>query len=319
MSINVQTERLLEWMSTLTLQLTSKQILKTSHTRCSHPAARLGGDRGRTHYQKGKDMNIKKAGIIALTASSLLVTPLVFAQQDDTDSTVQQTQNDSRGGPRGFGHHGFGGFFGRDGVGFGRGMGFPLRGLELGTAATITFYDGDPAAGGAVLNTLTFTYGEDSEVAFARQFEEARANAAYMKVDLSEQTRTVDLSQFSEAERAELRPRELGRMNAMSDGTTITARFYNSDPEAAGATPTETLTFTYGVSSAAGFANDFATAAESAQFVTITTSPQSYTVNLAEVQDFNRRGPRQDGFGPRFNDRDSDQDEPNQNNSDQTN
>jgi hypothetical protein len=235
-------------------------------------------------------MNIKKAGIITLTASSLLIATLILAQDSSTpDTSVQQVRDDSRGGPHG--HHGFGDEM--------RGMGFPLRGLGLGTTATITFYDGDPEAGGAVVNTLTFNYGQDSEVAFAQQFEEARANAAYMKVDLSEQTRTVDLSTVADDQRGDLRPRELGRLDRLNDGSTVTAAFYNSDPATAGTTATETLTFTYGTSSAAGFANDFATAAKTASFVTITTSPQSYTVNLADMQngpDFqDRRGPGQDG------------------------
>ena len=88
-------------------------------------------------------------------------------------------------GPRG-GQHGLGGF------GDARGMGVPLRGLTLGSTATLTFYDGDPAAGGAVLDTLTFTAGEDSEAAFAEQFEAARAPAAYLQVEVGEQTRTLD-------------------------------------------------------------------------------------------------------------------------------
>jgi hypothetical protein len=48
---------------------------------------------------------------------------------------------------------------------------------------------------------------------------------------------------------------------------------------------------------AAGFADDFANAAETAQFVTITTSPQTYTFNLAEAQRDGRgpRGPRNNG------------------------
>lgn len=237
-------------------------------------------------------MNIKKVGVIALTASSLIAATFVLAQEagaTQEDVQVQEVQRGPRGGPHG--HGGFGGF------GEMRGMGFPLRGLELGTTATITFYDGDPEAGGTVLNTLTFNYCEDSEVAFAQQFEEARANAAYMEVDLSEQTRTVDLSSIAKNERGDLRPRELGRFGALNDGSTLTATFYNGDPEAGG-TVIETLTFTYSTSSEAGFANDFATASETAAFVTITTSPQSYTVNLAEVQDFQgRRGP-DDGFGP---------------------
>jgi hypothetical protein len=239
-------------------------------------------------------MNIKKAGVIALMASSLVAGAFVLAQDagmTQEDVQVQEVQGGPRGGPHG--HHGFG-------DGEMRGMGFPVRGLELGTTATITFYDGDPEAGGAVVNTLTFNYGQDSEVAFAEQFEAARADAAYMKVDLSEQTRTVDLSTVTD-ERGDLRPRELGRLERLNDGSIVTAAFYNSDPATAGATATETLTFTYGTSSAAGFANDFATAAKTASFVTITTSPQSYTVNLADMQndpDFQgRRGPG-DGFGP---------------------
>ncbi len=263
-------------------------------------------------------MKLKKASLVLVTAWGLLAAPLVLAQQDPStpqdsgtqqDSSTQQDRDvqDLRGGSRGGpnGHDGFG-------PGFGFGRGFPLRGLSLGTTATLTFYDGDPEVGSAVLNTLTFTYGEDSEVAFAEQFEEARANAAYLKVDLSEQTRTVDLSEFAADQRGNLRPRELGRMNALNDGSTVTAAFYDTDPATAGATATETLTFTYGTSSAAGFADDFANAAETAQFVTITTSPQSYTVNLAEVRNGpgfrDRRGP--DGFGP-------DQDGPNQDDSGQ--
>lgn len=237
-------------------------------------------------------MNIKKVGVIALTASSLVAGAFVLAQDAGTTqegTQVQEVQDGPRGGPHG--HGGFGGF------GEMRGMGFPLRGLSLGTTATITFYDGDPEAGGTVLNTLTLNYGEDSEAAFAEQFEEARANAAYIKVDLSEQTRTVDLSTVADDERGDLRPREIGRFGALNDGSTLTAAFYDTDPETAGAVATETLTFTYGTSSEAGFADDFATAAETAQFVVITTSPQSYTVNLAEVQDFQgRRGPGE-GFG----------------------
>jgi hypothetical protein len=243
-----------------------------------------------TRYQKGKKMNLKKASIITLTASSLLVVPFVLAQQGS--STPDTSVQDVRGGPRG-GAHGHGGF------GEGRGMGVPLRGLGLGSTATITFYDGDPAAGGATLNSLTFTSGEDSEAAFAEQFEEAKTNAAYMQVDLSEQTRTVDLSTVADDQRGDS-SRALGMLGRLSEGSTLTAAFYATDPATAGATATQTLTFTQGSSSAAGFEGEFATATATAQFVTITTSPQSYTVNLADMQngpDFQGRGPRGD-FGP---------------------
>jgi hypothetical protein len=244
-------------------------------------------------------MKLRNVSLVLATAGTLLVAPFIAAQetaptQDTTPASVQDT--------RGLGRHGHGG------PGFGLGRGFPLRGLSLGTTATLTFYDGDPAAGGAVVETLTFTYGEDSEAAFAETFQTARANAAYLQVALSEQTRTVDLSEVATNERGDLRPRELGRMNNLNDGSTITAAFYNTDPAVASTTATQTLTFTYGVSSAAGFADDFSSSAEGAQFVTITTSPQTYTVNLADVGrgDRDQRGPGgfdndddNDGRGPR--------------------
>jgi hypothetical protein len=155
-----------------------------------------------------------------------------------------------------------------------------LHGLELGTSLTLTFYDGDPENDATVLSTLNFTYGEDSEVAFLRQLEEAKTNAAYLKIDTSEQTRTVDLADFDESQRQTLRPRELGFIASLNDATKLTTTFYDGDPAASGKVLT-TLTFTYGSSSEAGFVNEFARAATAAAFVTITTSPQTQTINLA--------------------------------------
>lgn len=162
----------------------------------------------------------------------------------------------------------------------GRGDNDILHGLELGTSLTLTFYDGDPENDATVLSTLNFTYGEDSEVTFLRQLEEAKANAAYLNIDTSEQTRTVDLADFDETERQTLRPRELGVIASLDDATTLTTTFYDGDPEANGNVLT-TLSFTYGSSSEAGFADEFAKAATTAAFVTITTSPQTQTINLA--------------------------------------
>lgn len=292
-----------------------KNNLKTFHIGCTQRLAKLSGDR-RTLFLKTtalserEEMNIKKASLITLTASSLLVVPFVLAQQGSStpDTSVQEVRGD-RGGPHG--HDGLGGF------GEGRGMGVPLHGLGPGTTATLTFYDGDPAAGGALLDTLTFTSGEDSEATFAEQFEAARATAAYMQVEVGEQTRTVDSSEFADG-RGGLRM--LGRL---SEGSTLTAAFYSTDPAMAGASATQTLTFMQGLSSEAGFADEFATAAETAQFVVITTSPQSYTVNLADVQngpDFQGRGPR-GGFGPGQGEPNQDglnQSEPNQDELNQT-
>ena len=180
--------------------------------------------------------------------------------------------------------HGFGNDFGLRGAGFGR--------LALGTTVQVTFYDGDPAAGGTVTDTLSFIYGQDSEAAFAQSLDTARQNAAYMTVDIGEQSRTVDLSTVTMPTNGRgLLPRELAR--GLDDGSTITATFYDGDPAANGQV-TDTLTFTYGTDSEAGFADNFSTAAANAAFVAVTTSPQTYMVDLSQVQ-----AQRQDGFGGR--------------------
>jgi hypothetical protein len=252
-------------------------------------------DDPRNKVIKTKEKKMKRVLKKSMLAAALSGAVLASALAQDTPAPTQQQPSTpqeqevappafapmgQRGG-RGPGHH-----EGRGGFGL-------FRGLELGSTLTVTFYDGNPDEGATALSTLNFTYGEDSEVAFQRQFEEARATAAFVRVEVSEQTRTVDLADFTEDERQNLRPRELFRPEALNDGSTITATFYDGDPEAGG-TVTETLTFTYGVSSAAGFADDFATAAETAAFVTITTSPQTRTIDLAAMP------VGREGFGPGF-------------------
>ena len=176
----------------------------------------------------------------------------------------------------GRGRHGFGGF----GV-----RGLPLGRLALGTTVEVDLPRRfDPAAGGNVTDTLAFTYGEDSEVAFAEASAEAREEANYITVNVGEQTRTVDLSGVTiPADGRGILPRELsGR--GLEEGGTVTATFYDGDPEAGGSV-LETLAFTYGEDSAAGFAESFTEVAQEASFVEVTTEPQTYTVNLAEVSD----------------------------------
>ena len=192
----------------------------------------------------------------------------------------------------GRGHHGFGDF---DGFG---GRSFPFGRLALGTTVQTTFYDGDPAAGGNVTDTLNFAYGQDSEVAFAQALDEAQQNAQYATVNVGEQTRTVDLSGVTVPTSGRgLLPRELAGARGLQEDGTLTATFYSGDPAANGQV-TDTLSFTYGQDSEAGFADSFATAAENATFVTVTTSPQTYTVNLAEAQaqGFDSRGSGPPGF-----------------------
>lgn len=176
---------------------------------------------------------------------------------------------------------------------YGRGHGFgglPFGRLALGTTVTLNFYGGDPASGAESTQTLTFTYGEDSEAAFAEDFAAARADAAYMTAEVGEQTETL-LSAAGTGGNARSDQDGLGRgfsrgfghgalpLRGLTDGSSVTATFYDGDPEGGGQA-LQTLTFTYGESSAAGFAADYAAAAQEAAFVVVTPSPQTYTVPL---------------------------------------
>jgi hypothetical protein len=212
---------------------------------------------------KGKK-GVRSVLLVAVVVSSFALAQPGFSHEGAAPSQVQRHQ--------GFNHE----------VGEGESAFRIWHGLELGTTLTLTFYDGDPASGGEVLDTLTFTYGVDSEVAFERELEAAKATAAFLNVDTSEQTRTVDLADFDDTQRQNLRPRELSMLSGLNDGTVLTATFYDGDPSAGGKSLSNS-TFTYGTSSEAGFANDFATAAERAAFVTITTSAQTKVIDLTAV------------------------------------
>lgn len=209
----------------------------------------------------------RKQGVSGVLLAAVVVSSFALAQSGFSDEGATHSQAQRH---QGFNHE----------TGEGESAFSIWHGLELGTKLTLTFYDGDPAQSGQVLSTLDFTYGTDSEVAFERELETAQATAAFLKVDTSEQTRTVDLSTFDEAQRQNLRPRELSMLAGFNDGTVLTATFYDGDPSAGGKS-LSTSTFTYGTSSEAGFANDFATAARSAAFVTVTTSAQTRVVDLA--------------------------------------
>lgn len=249
-------------------------------------------------------MTLTRTKLLTLALSGVLVASLVGAQTGTTptQSTPDQSQSAGMGFGKGGrdGRHGGQGFqgggFGMQGFGDRGGMGgFGFRGLALNTKMTFNFYDADPATGATATETLEFTYGVDSEAVFEETFQTARANATFMTLDISEQMRTVDLSTFEATQRQGLMPRELARPGALNEGSTITATFYDADPASDGAV-LETLTFTQGVSSAAGFANDFSTAAQSAAFVTISTSPQSRTIDLTTMPQ-RGQGLGQQGFG----------------------
>ena len=238
-------------------------------------------------------MNSKK-GLIVLTATGLLVGSLGFVGAQNAQSggadTQSQSQNQTQNTPRqflGFGHgRGFGDDFGR---GFG---GLPFgEHLALGTAVKLEFYTSDPNAAGSTAKptqTLNFTYGQDSEAAFAQDFAEARANAGYMVVNVGEQTQTLELPSNSNSDtsfgRGEQRGGVYGALplGGLNEGSSVQATFYSGDPEANGE-ELQTLNFTYGQDSEAGFADAFASAAQNAAYVTVKTSPQTYTVNLSAV------------------------------------
>ena len=231
-----------------------------------------------------------KQGMMALTVTGLLFGGGMVGAQDATGATQDSVRGEQDG--RSFavrsarqGHHRRGAFGGVRGLPFGR--------LALGTTVDVTLYDGNPEESGNVLETLSLTYGEGSEAAFAEQLAEARQNAQYIQVEVGEQTRTVGLSQVEDfVEGRGLLPRELASGRGLEDGDTLSATFYDGDPEAGGSEQ-GTLTFTYGQDSAAGFADSFTDAAQDASFVTVTTSPQSYIVDLSA------RAERGRGFGGR--------------------
>jgi hypothetical protein len=164
-----------------------------------------------------------------------------------------------------------------------------LHRLPIGTTVTLTPFDGDPAADGDALTTLSITIGEDSEAAFARELEQAMEGAAYLRYDIGEATRTIQLRDdvAVPARRHGLGSHAFGTgfgvaMHAMDDGDTLSVSFYGDDPAEGGA-PLQTMTFTYGVDSAIGFGQELHDAAAQAAYAVLTTSPRSLTVDLSEA------------------------------------
>ena len=164
-----------------------------------------------------------------------------------------------------------------------------LHRLPIGTTVTLTPFDGDPAADGDALTTLSITIGEDSEAAFARELEGAMQGAAYLRYDIGEAVRTIELGEevAALARRHGLGSHAFGAgigvsMHAMDEGDTLSVSFYDAHPAEGGA-PLQTLTFTYGVDSAIGFGQELHDAASEADYAVVTTSPRSLTVDLSEA------------------------------------
>lgn len=89
-------------------------------------------------------------------------------------------------------------------------------GLEDGDTITAVFYDGDPEAGGSVLETLDFTYGEDSAIGFQQDVLDAAETADWVAVTLPPRSYTVDLAAV--AERDGMRP-SVGRFGPGRSGS----------------------------------------------------------------------------------------------------
>jgi hypothetical protein len=164
--------------------------------------------------------------------------------------------------------------------------------LALGTTVTVEVFDAEPTEGVEPTETLTLTVGEDSEIAFAEALAAARDGAAFLRIQTGEQTRTIDLPDADEdgaahvatpvgprfGQRSTLAPSLAG----LETGDVVTAVFYAGDPDA-GAAELETMTFVYGESSAIGFQNAFAEAAQDADYVVVTTPPSERVVELTAM------------------------------------
>jgi hypothetical protein len=219
--------------------------------------------------------------LAAILTSGLLLAATATAQGRMTDGAHMRADA-PRPGPQGA----FGPLDAR------LGHGGPLLGtvlgprLALGTTVTVEAYDAEPGEGVEPTQTLTLTVGEDSEIAFADALTAARQEAAYLRIETGEQTRTIDLPDPTVGDDvAALGARRGDRrgivppLNGLLAGDVVTAAFFDGDP-AEGATELARLTFTFGESSAIGFRHDFAEAAADADFVVVTTPPTERVVDL---------------------------------------
>lgn len=73
------------------------------------------------------------------------------------------------------------------------GVGLHAVGPQAVGPITVAAYDGDPAEGGTLLETLSFTHGEDSAIGFRAAIDEALAAATHAVVTTSPRTTTLDL------------------------------------------------------------------------------------------------------------------------------
>ncbi len=73
-------------------------------------------------------------------------------------------------------------------------MDFLLYSINEGSTLEAIFYDGNPEEGAGELSKLSFVAGEDSELAFKNAFAEAAKDSAYLVLNTSPQTHTINLA-----------------------------------------------------------------------------------------------------------------------------
>lgn len=76
----------------------------------------------------------------------------------------------------------------------GQRINFLLYHINEGSTLEAIFYDGNPQENASELSKLSFIAGEDSELAFKNAFSEARKDAAYLNLNISPQTHTINLA-----------------------------------------------------------------------------------------------------------------------------
>jgi hypothetical protein len=184
-----------------------------------------------------------------------------------------------------------------------------LTRLPIGTSATFTTFDGDPADDATLLQTLSITIGETSEAAFGRELAAALEDGAFLRIDIGESERTLEIDEgtaFGPRGRGALGTGLGAGLHALGDGDTVHVSFYADDPETLD-TATETLTFTHGVDSVVGFTRDLHAAAANARYAVVVTSPRTLTFDLSagpgrfgEAGPGARSGARHDDGAPRM-------------------
>ena len=71
---------------------------------------------------------------------------------------------------------------------------FLLYSINEGSTLEAIFYDGNPEEGAGELSKLSFVAGEDSELAFKNAFTEAAKDSAYLVLNTSPQTHTINIA-----------------------------------------------------------------------------------------------------------------------------